>query len=474
MLNGGIKTSSLRSCSHGCSVIMSRRMVITGTDRNVIQERVWGNGPLLFSGHLTAGDGQNFASRDTVWTALSLFRVDSLFKRFSQIKSSELRLVKTTSLTCGRRSEPLNQLTWNPAQTPSNNVNVGNDGDIETNGWIFPQLQEIPERDGGRWVAGVTETFLVTFTKVNVYRGTSVIPEISEKPTTVEETSLEVERSIVLSCLNEERPNEGSVIINYRGRKTIDSFYLSHTKFANGFGVAVSIIVQHNRSKRFKWCNTPQNSILHLGTDDVIKLIHVSNGILLPKVTKSNFRTASVNTESTPSLFLIVYQCNRPAVAKVNGEHQNPVCPVSPKINENGTEGVCIHIKVPILVLRKNVPINLWIKLKSLPMSVVNEDQRTDETSKRLHSPRKHGVTVCLILITSQSFPSLPIVARNVMEIQGVNPTENWSPFKAIQNTVEMHLSVSSEYETRVAFTLLPTLILNIIPRAGSEFLLIP
>lgn len=78
----------------------------------------------------------------------------------------------------------------------------------------------------------------------------------------------------------------------------------------------------------------------------------------------------------------------------------------------------------------------LWKKLKSLPLVVVHKDYGANETGKWLHSPRQVHITMGLILITSQSFTSLFVVAGNIVEIEGFKPVENRSPFKGVQNTV--------------------------------------
>jgi len=121
-----------------------------------------------------------------------------------------------------------------------------------------------------------------------------------------------------------------------------------------------------------------------------------------------------------------------------------------------------------------NVPEKSWIELKSLPMVVVNEDQRPDETGKRLHSPRQNGNAVSLILITSQSLTGFPVVVGNVVEVDRLKPTDYRCPFETVQNTVEMLLSIGGEDESCIAITFLPVSIFDSFPWAGCKFLVGP
>lgn len=55
-----------------------------------------------------------------------------------------------------------------------------------------------------------------------------------------------------------------------------------------------------------------------------------------------------------------------------------------------------------------------------------------------------------------------------------MEPTEYRCPFKAVQNTVEMLLSIGSENETCVTITFLPVPIRYPFPWAGRELLIGP
>jgi hypothetical protein len=124
----------------------------------------------------------------------------------------------------------------------------------------------------------------LTFTKVNVYRSTSVTTEISEKSSTIQEASLEVEWSVKLKGFNEEGLDVRSVLFDYRCRYSVNSLKLSLAKITEELGIAVSIVVQQNISTRLEFSKEPNKNLLEFRTDNRIELIHLSDRILFPKV----------------------------------------------------------------------------------------------------------------------------------------------------------------------------------------------
>lgn len=150
----------------------------------------------------------------------------------------------------------------------------------------------------------------MTFTKVNVYRSTSVTTEISEKSSTIQEASLEIEWSIKLKGFDEEGLDVRSVLLDYRCRYGVNSLKLLLAKITEELGIAVSIVVQQNISTRLKFSKEPNKNLLEFRTDNRIELIHISNRILFPKVAKSYLLSTGMDPKFTTVLFLNVNRAN--------------------------------------------------------------------------------------------------------------------------------------------------------------------
>lgn len=192
--------------------------------------------------------------------------------------------METTALISDTRGVSLDHLAGNPTQTPTDKKNVGEWGEINVDDRSFPKFQEMLECTSGRWIWHKVEIVVLTFTKVNVYRSTSVTTEISEKSSTIQEASLEVEWSVKLKGFNEEGLDVRSVLFDYRCRYSVNSLKLSLAKITEELGIAVSIVVQQNISTRLEFSKEPNKNLLEFRTDNRIELIHLSDRILFPKV----------------------------------------------------------------------------------------------------------------------------------------------------------------------------------------------